>query len=148
FPRLWTETKTAKRASPVAAAEKCPLDLLRNDTQRPQPNSIVRSHVLSQKCQAISATICVDNHVHLNNRRAQFYRHFCLRLWERTRMRDPYKVLGIPRSARSDAIKRRFRQLAKRLHPDAHANDPGASARFSEVVSAYRILHDETTRKA
>ena len=55
-------------------------------------------------------------------------------------MRDPYEVLGVPRSATADDIKKSFRRLAKKLHPDANKNDPKAAARFAELNSAHEIL--------
>jgi DnaJ-class molecular chaperone len=63
-------------------------------------------------------------------------------------MRDPYDVLGVPRSADAAAIKSAFRKLAKKLHPDANKSDPKASQRFGELNTAYEILGDEKTRKA
>lgn len=62
-------------------------------------------------------------------------------------MRDPYEVLGVQRSASAADIKGAFRKLAKKLHPDANANDPKAAARFAELNSAYEIVGDETKRK-
>src|SRR6266566_2131085 len=63
-------------------------------------------------------------------------------------MRDPYDVLGVPRSAEAAAIKSAFRKLAKKLHPDANKNDPKAAQRFAEINSAYEILGEEDKRKA
>jgi len=63
-------------------------------------------------------------------------------------MRDPYEVLGVPRSASAAAIKSAYRKLAKKHHPDSNANDPKAAARFSEINSANEILGDEEKRKA
>src|SRR5215475_12421441 len=63
-------------------------------------------------------------------------------------MRDPYEVLGVPRSASAAAIKSAFRKLAKKHHPDANKNDPKAAARFAELNSAYEILGDDKKRKA
>jgi DnaJ-class molecular chaperone len=62
-------------------------------------------------------------------------------------MRDPYDVLGVPRSAEAAAIKSAFRRLAKK-HPDANKSDPKAAQRFGELNTAYEILGDETKRKA
>jgi DnaJ-class molecular chaperone len=63
-------------------------------------------------------------------------------------MPDPYEVLGVPRSASEAEIKKSFRRLAKKLHPDANKNDPTAASRFAELNSAYEILGDEGKRKA
>jgi len=62
-------------------------------------------------------------------------------------MRDPYEVLGVPRSATAAAIKSAFRKLAKKHHPDSNKDDPKAAARFSEINSANEILGDEDKRK-
>src|SRR6266849_7377574 len=62
-------------------------------------------------------------------------------------MRDPYEVLGVQKSASSEDIKRAFRRLAKKLHPDANKKDATA-AKFAELNSAYEILGEEKKRKA
>jgi len=62
-------------------------------------------------------------------------------------MRDPYEVLGVPRSANAAAIKSAFRKLAKKYHPDANKNDPKAAARFAELNSANEIIGDADKRK-
>ncbi|WP_257165862.1 J domain-containing protein [Bradyrhizobium sp. SRS-191] len=62
-------------------------------------------------------------------------------------MRDPYEVLGVPRSANAAAIKSAYRKLAKKHHPDSNKDDPKASARFAEINSANEILGDDEKRK-
>src|SRR5262245_20056734 len=62
-------------------------------------------------------------------------------------MRDPYDVLGVPRTADAGAIKSAFRKLAKKLHPDANKNDPKLAQRFAELNSAYEIVGDAAKRK-
>ncbi|HEX2654973.1 MAG TPA: J domain-containing protein [Xanthobacteraceae bacterium] len=63
-------------------------------------------------------------------------------------MRDPYSVLGVPKTASPDEIKKAFRRLAKKLHPDANSKDPKAAAKFAELNAAYEIVGDEKKRKA
>ena len=62
--------------------------------------------------------------------------------------RDYYQVLGVPRDAGDDDIKKAFRQKAKLYHPDANPEDSGAEARFKEVNEAYEVLSDEEKRAA
>ncbi len=62
-------------------------------------------------------------------------------------MRDPYEVLGVPRSASAAAIKSAFRKLAKKHHPDSNKDDPKAATRFAEINTANEILSDEDKRK-
>ncbi len=61
-------------------------------------------------------------------------------------MRDPYQVLGVPRTAGQEDIKKAYRRLAKRLHPDLNPNDRAIEQRFKEVASAYDLLGDKDKR--
>ena len=61
-------------------------------------------------------------------------------------MRDPYEVLGVPKSASEAEIKKAFRALAKKHHPDTHSGDAGAKKRFQEIGAAYDILGDKDKR--
>lgn len=60
-------------------------------------------------------------------------------------MKDPYVVLGVPRDADPAAIRKAFKALARKYHPDV-AKEPGAEDRFKEVNAAYEILGDEQKR--
>lgn len=51
-------------------------------------------------------------------------------------MRDPYEILGVKRDADADAVKKAFRKLAKKFHPDQNKNDPKAKEKFAEANSA------------
>ncbi len=62
-------------------------------------------------------------------------------------MRDPYEVLGVPRSADEATVKKAYRKLAKQHHPDANKNDPRAKERFAELNSAYEIVGDKDKRR-
>lgn len=62
------------------------------------------------------------------------------------RMRDPYSVLGVAKSASESDIKKAFRKLAKQYHPDQNQDDPAAQQRFSEVNQAYEIVGDKDKR--
>src|SRR5262245_9975515 len=61
-------------------------------------------------------------------------------------MRDPYEILGIAKSASEAEIKKAFRTLAKKHHPDKHAGDAAAQKRFQEISGAYDILGDKEKR--
>jgi DnaJ-class molecular chaperone len=63
-------------------------------------------------------------------------------------LRNPYDVLGVAKGASQADIKKAFRRLAKKLHPDANKGDPKSAARFAELNSAYEILGEEDKRKA
>jgi DnaJ-class molecular chaperone len=57
-------------------------------------------------------------------------------------MRDPYSILGVSKTADAAEIKKAFRKLAKKYHPD-QSKDPQAKEKFAEVSAAYEILGDE-----
>ncbi len=61
-------------------------------------------------------------------------------------MRDPYQVLGVTKSASEAEIKKAFRNLAKKHHPDTHAGDETAKKRFQEISSAYDVVGDKEKR--
>ncbi|MGO4437557.1 DnaJ C-terminal domain-containing protein [Rhizobium sp. RAF56] len=61
-------------------------------------------------------------------------------------MRDPYKILGVPRDAGADQIKAAWRSKAKSAHPDHNPDDPTATARFAEIGRAYETLKDPKKR--
>jgi molecular chaperone DnaJ len=62
--------------------------------------------------------------------------------------RDYYEVLGVGRDADADAIKKAYRRLAMRHHPDRNAGDKAAEAKFKEIQEAYSCLADEQKRGA
>ena len=61
-------------------------------------------------------------------------------------MKDPYEVLGVAKGASEAEIKKAFRTLAKKHHPDKHAGDASAQKRFQEISGAYDILGDKDKR--
>ncbi len=61
--------------------------------------------------------------------------------------RDYYEVLGVSRDADEQTIKRAYRKLAKKYHPDTNPGNGQAEQRFKEVTEAYNILSDEKKRK-
>lgn len=60
---------------------------------------------------------------------------------------DPYAVLGVPRDASEEDIRRVFRKLAKELHPDLRPGDKAAAERFKRVSAAYDLLGDPAKRR-
>ena len=60
--------------------------------------------------------------------------------------RDPYEILGVSRGDDEAAVKKRFRRVARELHPDVNSDDPSAEARFKEAAQAYEILSDPEKR--
>jgi molecular chaperone DnaJ len=61
--------------------------------------------------------------------------------------KDYYSVLGVPASATQDEIKKQYRKLAAKHHPDKNQNDPKAAERFKEISEAYQVLGDADKRK-
>lgn len=57
-------------------------------------------------------------------------------------MKDPYEVLGVSRTAGDAEIKKAYRRLARKSHPDVNLGDAGAHKRFQEIAAAYEILKD------
>jgi molecular chaperone DnaJ len=61
--------------------------------------------------------------------------------------KDYYAVLGVPASATQDEIKKQYRKLASKHHPDRNQNDPKAAERFKEISEAYQVIGDAEKRK-
>src|SRR5213076_1645665 len=65
-----------------------------------------------------------------------------------TEKRDYYEVLGVERNAAGEEIKRAYRKLAVKFHPDKNPDDPQAEEKFKELGEAYDVLMDDEKRAA
>ena len=61
--------------------------------------------------------------------------------------KDYYKTLGVPKTATAAEIKKSYRELARKWHPDANKGSTDAEERFKEITEAYNVLSDEKQRK-
>ena len=61
--------------------------------------------------------------------------------------RDLYQILGVARDASEDVIRKAYRKLARRHHPDVNPNDKGAEDKFKEISHAYSVLSDAEKRR-
>lgn len=64
-----------------------------------------------------------------------------------TDFKDYYSTLGVSKSASADDIKRAFRKLARKYHPDVNPGDSNAEAKFKEISEAYEVLSDQEKRQ-
>jgi DnaJ-class molecular chaperone len=63
------------------------------------------------------------------------------------KFRDYYEILGVPRTAKEDEIKKTYRKLARKYHPDLNPNNKQAEEKFKEIQEAYEVLSDAEKRR-
>src|ERR1044072_3228272 len=61
-------------------------------------------------------------------------------------LRDYYSILGVAKDATAEEIKRSYRKLALKYHPDRNAGDESAAVRYKEILQAYEVLSDPAKR--
>src|SRR5215831_2842631 len=63
------------------------------------------------------------------------------------KFRDYYEILGVPRAAKEEEIKKAYRKLARKYHPDLNPNNKQSEEKFKEVQEAYEVLSDAQKRQ-
>src|SRR5919204_6645116 len=63
------------------------------------------------------------------------------------KFRDYYEILGVARSAKEEDIKKAYRKLARKYHPDLNPNNKQAEEKFKEIQEAYEVLSDADKRQ-
>src|ERR1051326_7729922 len=63
------------------------------------------------------------------------------------KFRDYYEILGVPRTAKEDEIKKTYRKLARKYHPDLNPNNKQSEEKFKEIQEAYEVLSDAEKRR-
>lgn len=89
----------------------------------------------------------IANNIRMGHAGTSSVRHFRASSALFAKKRDYYEVLGVSKNADKNEIKKKFRDLAKKYHPDLNKDDKTAQAKFQEASEAYEVLENDEKRK-
>lgn len=136
-------TSMCKRNS-LNALTKTPIYCL-NRSDRSFP--LVEYSKWSRQCySSCSGNFFYDKKTRYVNRRdvlARYFRSTAIA----SKQKNFYDILGVSKSASKDEIKSKYREMAKKCHPDLNRDDKSAEERFKEITAAYEVLENDSKRQ-
>lgn len=106
---------------------------------------------INQRCGFLNRTTgfvtIIINKTNFRNPQKIVIRYYRSSTSQQDRKKDYYEVLGVSRNASKEEIKKKFRELAKKYHPDLNKDNKAAEKKFQEVSEAYEVLEDDKKRE-